>query len=330
MMPELISVVIATRNRAPVLRDTLAAFRQQRHPGGRFELLVADNGSTDGTREAVESWRAADGAAARYLYVHAPGKSLAVNAALGAVRGDVVAFTDDDVRPHPDWLAALARAFTDPSVDFVAGRILPIWTVPPPAWMSPALFGVLAVPDNGSERQPLRADGGIMPIGANMAVRQRVLTRVGGLCESLGKLEGSLRTGEDHEFFLRLLSAGCHGVYEPEALVHHLVPAERLREAYFRRWLYQNGRDVAQLERLYPPDGRTLAGVPGFRWREAAHDAWAATRALLTGDVRTRVAATVRLAWFTGYVRELASRAAAPTQPPRPHGASSAGPAGWA
>ena len=104
-----------------------------------------------------------------------------------------------------------------------------------------------------------------MPIGANMAIRRTALARVGGLCECLGKLEGSLRTGEDHEFFLRLLADGCHGMYEPTAVVHHLVPAARLHEGYFYRWLYQNGRDIAQLRHSYPPAVRTLAGVEATR-----------------------------------------------------------------
>lgn len=301
-----ISIVIATRNRASVLRDTLAAIRRLRWPVDRLEVIVADNGSTDDTPVVVREWAsAADGLAVHYLFVSPPGKSVAVNAALADVRGDIVVFTDDDVWPEAEWLAAIARALDETGADFLAGRILPTWGVPPPAWMSPSLYGVLAVPDNGDVRRTLSADGGIMPIGANMAVRRSALEQVGGLCESLGKLEGSLRTGEDHEFFLRLLAHGCHGIYEPTAVVHHLVPADRLRETYFHRWLYQNGRDVACLRQLYPSTVRTLAGVPRYRWREAAGHAWQLLRATVTGDARTRVASTAQLAWLTGYVREV-------------------------
>lgn len=313
MAVRFISVVIATRNRASVLRETLAALHQQQWPSDRFEVIVADNGSEDDTAAVVSAVQAAAPLPfVRYLFVQPPGKSHAVNAALAVVRGDVVAFTDDDVQPDERWLAALARGFAETGADFLAGRILPIWSAPPPAWLSPALYGVLAIPDNGTVRQPLRADGGIMPIGANMAVRRSALDRVGGLCESLGKLEGSLRTGEDHEYFLRLLAAGCRGVYEPDAVVRHLVPADRLREDYFRRWLYQNGRDVARLQRRYPSQVRMLAGVPRHLWREAAHDTWTTVAAWMAGDARRRVASLARLAWFGGYVREVASGVGAP------------------
>ena len=73
----------------------------------------------------------------------------------------------------------------------------------------------------------------VMPIGANMAIRRHVLDRIGGWNPDLGKLKNTLRTGEDHEFALRLLAAGFAGVYEPEASVLHRVPADRLRLSYF-------------------------------------------------------------------------------------------------
>jgi glucosyl-dolichyl phosphate glucuronosyltransferase len=306
-----VSIVIATRNRSALLGQTLDVLAAQRWPVDRLEIVVADNGSGDDTRAVVaRAARREGGAAVRYLFVPQPGKSNAVNAALDVARGDLIAFTDDDVRPEPDWLAALARAVDDTGADFVAGRIHPIWEIDPPRWMSPALYGVLAIPDNGATRLTLSADGAsqampdVMPIGANMAVRASVIGRIGGLRTDLGKLAGSLRTGEDHEFFLRLLHAGCRGVYEPAAVVHHLVPRERLRRGYFRRWLHQNGRDVAKLEREYTAQVRRLFAVPRYLWRQAAVDAACATRAALTGDDRGRFAAWLRLVWFAGYLRE--------------------------
>jgi GT2 family glycosyltransferase len=229
-----------------------------------------------------------------------------VNAALRLTRGDLVAFTDDDVQPEADWIGGLARAAEETGADFVAGRILPVWEVEPPRWMSPSLYGALAIPDNGAARLPIAPDrpGQVMPIGANMAVRAAVIARLGGLRTDLGKLEGSLRTGEDHEFFLRMLHGGCRGVYEPGAVVRHLVPAERLDRAYFRRWLYQNGRDVARLESAYAPSAAVLFGLPRYLWRNAFVDVFAVIRSSLGGDAARRFAATLRVLWFAGYVRE--------------------------
>jgi glucosyl-dolichyl phosphate glucuronosyltransferase len=304
-MMRCVSVVIATHNRSALLARTLDALAGQRWPSDRLEIVVADNGSTDDTRAVVDAAAARDRAVrVHYLHVAQPGKSFAVNAALQVTTGDLLLFTDDDVVPEPQWIERMTAALVETGADFAAGRILPRWEAAPPAWMSPALYGVLAVPDNGTARVAIAADGSIMPIGANMALRRAVVDRIGGLRGDLGKLEGTLRTGEDHEFFLRMLQAGYRGVYEPDAVVHHWVPRERLERHYFRRWLYQNGRDVAKLERAYTPSVARLLGVPRYLWRQAAADALAAIRAALARDERRRFVACVRLLWFAGYLRE--------------------------
>lgn len=301
------SVVIATRNRQTLLAATLAALAAQDWPSDRVEIIVADNGSTDGTPAVVaEATRRRGAPLVRYLVVREPGKSAAVNQGLALATGSLIALTDDDVRPEPQWLRALARAFDETGADFVAGRILPDWETPPPAWLSPALYGVLAVPDNGLERLPISADHHqVVPIGANMAVRRAVVRDLGGLRLDLGKLDGTLRTGEDHEFFLRMLHGGLRGVYEPTAVVHHRVGAERLHRTYFRRWLYQNGRDVARLEQAYPRTRlRRLLRAPGYLWRQAVTDAATTVRAAGSGDDARRFSAATRLLWFSGYLRE--------------------------
>src|SRR5262249_17495581 len=242
-----------------------------------------------------------------YRYVPTPGKSYAVNAILRDVRGNVVAMTDDDVCPEPGWLAQLATVFSETGADFVAGRILPRWECAPPAWLSSPLYGVLAIPDNGERRLSVGPgnDGrNIIPIGANMAVRTAVIRRLGGLRHDLGKLSGTLRTGEDHEFYLRMIQAGCKGVYEPTARVRHFVPRERMDPAYFCRWLYQNGRDVSRLESVYTTAVRKLFGGPRYLWRQAVSDLAATLGALFVADEPRRFATLVRLIWFGGYVRD--------------------------
>ena len=307
-----VSIVIATRNRARLLTETLRSLVAQQWPREQLEIIVADNGSTDGTRAVVESVAALpDAPSVRYLYVAQPGKSHAVNAALDLVlartrtagpgRAHVVALTDDDVRPEPSWVAHLCNAFADTGADFVAGRIFPLWEVDPPKWMSPSLYGVLAIPDGGDAPIDITKDQHrVVPIGANMAVRAEVVERIGGLRTDLGKLEGTLRTGEDHDFFLRMLAQGYRGVYEPRAVVRHWVPRERLDRSYCRKWLYQNGRDVARLDATHAPAVKRLLGVPRYLWRQTA----ANVARLASMHPAKRFAAATRVLWFAGYVRE--------------------------
>jgi glycosyltransferase involved in cell wall biosynthesis len=301
-----VSVVIATRNRQRLLAETLAGLVQLRWPRDRYEIIIADNGSTDATAAVVELAAARPSAPEiRYLYVPEPGKSFAVNAALALAGGDIIALTDDDVLPDSGWLDHLCAAFDETGADFVAGRIFARWETPPPHWMSRALYGVLAIPDNGDTRLEIApGTSRVVPIGANMAVRASVVARIGGLRTDLGKLDGTLRTGEDHEFFLRMVSAGFRGVYEPHAVVHHWVPRERLERSYFRKWLHQNGRDVARLAAAHPAPVRTLMGVPRYLWRDAIGHARTALHGALTGNAASRFDGEVRLLWLGGYLRE--------------------------
>jgi glycosyltransferase involved in cell wall biosynthesis len=269
-------------------------------------VIIADNGSTDATRSVVMAMASRkDAPRVQYLAVARRGKSYAVNAALQEARGDILALTDDDVVPDPAWLDGLVAALDETGADFVAGRLLPVWETDPPRWLSRSLYGVLAVPDNGDRRLTITEGGSqIVPLGANMAVRRLVVDRVGGLRVDLGKLDGTLRTGEDHEWFLRMIHAGFRGVYEPKARVFHWVPAERLQRSYFRRWVFQNGRDVARLEESYVSRVPRLLGVPRYMWREALAEARRAAIATARGDEPGRFAACARILWFGGYARE--------------------------
>lgn len=301
-----IAVIIATHNRCHLLRGALEALARQEPPGVPVSVIVADNGSTDGTRAVFEEFASRPGDITWvYVYEARPGKSHAVNAAVACADADWLAFTDDDVRPDPGWLSAIVAAFTTSDADFVVGRILPIWPSPPPRWLTPALYGVLGVPDNGPVPKRLAAgvNERIMAIGTNMALRLEVMQRLGGFRPDLGKMRGTLRSGEDHEFHVRLLTAGCHGLYVPAARVRHLVHPNRLTRQYFRRWFHENGRNVALLEAAYARTVPMLLGVPRYLWRMAVLDVATLLLSVLTFDSPARFRAWASVLWFAGYAR---------------------------
>jgi GT2 family glycosyltransferase len=234
-----------------------------------------------------------------------------LNTAVAHAQGDLLVFTDDDVLPCPNWLAAFTRAFNETGADYVAGRILPLWEAPPPRWLTPDQHGVLAVGDGGTQRLILEGvHDEIMPIGANMAVRRHVVDRIGGWNPDLGKLKDTLRTGEDHEFALKLLAAGFAGVYEPEACAFHRVPPDRLRLGYFFRWCYSNGRIEAGLEQEYPSTTKYLLRVPGYLWRRLARDLASTALGVVSLNSRTASSCALRIVWFGGYLGGRWTRAA--------------------
>jgi glycosyltransferase involved in cell wall biosynthesis len=300
-----ISVVIATRNRARLLASTLEALAAQDRAAEDWEILVVDNGSTDETPDVVRTAGARMSAPVVYVQETRSGKSHALNTAVSRARGDLLLLTDDDVLPSAGWLNAYDRAFRESGADYAAGRIFPLWEADPPRWMSWRLYGVLAVGDGGPLPLPLGrgVNEQIMPIGANMAVRRHVLESIGGWNTSLGKLQGTLRTGEDHEFALKMVRAGFRGVYVPEASVLHRVPPDRLRLGYFGRWYFDNGAIVAGLDQEFGTALPQLFGVPRHLWRRFASDLLGALRALLLRDAPSATARVMRVLWFAGYLR---------------------------
>ncbi len=277
MKPEVkASVVICTYNRASgigLVLDDLAA--QGGLDGMPWEVVVVDNNSTDGTRPTVEAQQASGRIPVRYVREPVQGKSYALNRGIAESQGAIVAFTDDDVRIPPTWLASILAPFHDPACMGVAGAVLPQWSTPRPAWVSDVepyqMMAAIVKYWQGSTAGPAVAP----PIGANCAWRRAVFTRHGGYRTDLGP--GGERTplGEDTEFGLRVMSRGESVWYEPAALLHHPVMPERLTRRYFTTWYYQSGR-VESCRVDIEPSVR-VAGVPRYLFRELATTAvrWA-------------------------------------------------------
>jgi glycosyltransferase involved in cell wall biosynthesis len=219
----LISVVVATRNRAETLRSTLAAM-QDLLPREGWELIVVDNASTDHTASVLASMQARLPLLA--LYEAHPGKSRAINYALGSTRGRLVIFTDDDVKPARSWLLEYERAYYEhPSVNIFCGPIRCVFPREAPDWLANCphaspLFGRF---------EPQPAEGfltpGWLPFGGNFAVRSRSLQGM-KLNENLGPPRPIM--GEDTDLLLRLTGQSPKIVYMPGAGVDHRIRLEQL------------------------------------------------------------------------------------------------------
>lgn len=239
------SVIVCTYNRAASLRDTLAALAaQEAAPGLEWEVLVVDNNSRDDTRRVVEAaqrtWPRL-----RYVFESAQGLSHARNRGIAESTGEILLFTDDDVLPEPDWLAATLAGLARHRADACGGYIAPIWESPPPAWLTERFYGFLAVRTDRTDDYPITGPEQA-PFGANMAVRRRVFDQVGGFDTSRGRKGKVLASGEDGELFERILRAGFKAVFLGSSKVHHKVESFRLTKRYFRHWRFQTSRNIAQ------------------------------------------------------------------------------------
>lgn len=223
--PELITVVVCTRDRVEMLKVALASILELDYPD--LAVIVVDNAAhTDETRDYITGL--AD-PRVRLVVEPLPGLSRARNAGLCAATTDIVAFTDDDVAVDRLWLQGLADGFNrGRTVGCVCG-IVPSGEIRTPAqayfdqrvgWArscKPVLYQ-LDSPPADVPLFPFQV--GIYGTGANFAIRRSVVFELGGFDEALGA-GAPTAGGEDLDIFFRILRAGWQLAYEPSAVVWH-------------------------------------------------------------------------------------------------------------
>ena len=274
-----LSVIICTYNRCESLKTVLEDLKKQRFPEKRFpwEVLVVDNNSRDGTRGLAEGCAASGELPLRYIFEPVQGKSFAINTAILAARGDLLAFTDDDVVLDEHWLSSVYRAFSDYPYDCFGGKVLPILEAPLPPWLSAddkkyqMMAGPIVSHDRGDEIKAYD-DTMWVPIGANTFVRKRVFEKVGYYNTQLGLLSReALICGEDSEMMFRIKNAGETILYYPKALVYHPAPADRMKKSYFKKWFWGSGRGETRWQTV-GPNGVRYLNVPRYLFRELGEE----------------------------------------------------------
>jgi glycosyltransferase involved in cell wall biosynthesis len=230
------TVVVCTRDRKGLLEGCLEHLAHQTPAeGDEVEVVVVDNGSTDGTADLLAAW-VEGGPRRRVVFEPEAGLSRARNAGLAAAAGEVVLFVDDDALAPRGWVAAhLAAHRRHPGTAAVGGPVVLTWPEGRPRWLTPGLEHWYSALDHGDEAGPFPPPHG--PYGTNMSVRRDAVTAVGGFAEQLGRRGRSLRSGEEAELWQRLWAAGETIVYDPATLVLHRVAPGRSS----RRWLLRRG-----------------------------------------------------------------------------------------
>jgi GT2 family glycosyltransferase len=208
-----VSVIVPHLSDLQGLGDCLACLDLQTLPRGQFEVIVADNFSPEGPA-AVE---AVVGGRARLVVVNERGAGPARNGGAHAASGGILAFTDCDCRPDPEWLSAgLAALRRD---DVVGGKV--VVQARDAAHPTPAeAFELVFAFDNESY---VRKKG--FTVSANLFCSRAVFERVGGFGVGLS---------EDVDWCRRAAAAGFALGYEPSAVVRH--PARRDWPALVRKW----------------------------------------------------------------------------------------------
>ncbi len=229
----MISVIVPVRNGMPWLKEQLRALTAQECCTS-WEIVVADNDSTDESRSEVQEWMKRCSLVRLVDASHVRGPGATRNVGAGEAWGDVLAFCDADDVVQPGWLAAHLVALAE--ADISAGVFDP-WSlnrrvagpgqayVPPPAL---GLFGFLPAAGSG-----------------NLAMRRHAFDALGGFDEDL-------MTGEDFDLSWRAQVAGYHLVTNDDAVI-----ARRDQQGFgavFRRYV-DYGRCGPVLYRRFRSDG---------------------------------------------------------------------------
>ncbi len=286
-MPPSISVVIPIYNAAQTLDACLAALANQEYDGA-WEVVVADNGSRDGSAEMARGW---SDRFPRFQVIdasHRRGVSHARNIGARSARGELILLTDADDVVAPGWLAAFAEAA--PTADLLTGGFDEATLNEPlhQAWR----------PTRGTPDQVRPLSFLPFAVGSNCGVRREVFNELDGWDE---RYRGG---GDDVEFSWRVQLAGYRLGYVPKAIVRtrYRTSLRELAKQYFYR-----GRADARLYRDFRRSGarrepmlHALRGWAGLVSRlpwllhPESRGAWLRIAAARLGRIRGRVGLRVR------------------------------------
>lgn len=210
-----VSVVISVKDRKALLAECLEALAAQSLGLARFEVVVVDNVSRDDIAAVCAEARSR-GLDIRCLRMERDrGPAPARNRGVAVARGPVIAFTDSDCRPEPQWLERGLSAFEDPAVAFATGPVLP--KPEQSATLSSKLTFVTA-----SEHPTFPT--------ANMLMRTSIFRAFGGFDESLSFKDPLDRATEcaDTDLAWRVIKAGHARRFVPEAVMRHEIENQPL------------------------------------------------------------------------------------------------------
>jgi mycofactocin system glycosyltransferase len=230
-----VSVVIPVKDRAGELRNCLQSLARLEYPEDRIEVIVVDDGSSDGTPGVARELGAllvTSGGVGR-------GPAAARNTGAGFASGEILAFIDSDCTASPEWLTELIGAFEDEQVSAVGGWVDGLHSASPldryEAVMSSLNLG-------GRERSGDAGEDTFYLPSCNLLVRRSAFASLGGFRQEL-------RVGEDVDLTWRMRDAGGRIVYLPRGRVWH---EHRSRLKAFMKRRFEYGTSEGMLQNLHP------------------------------------------------------------------------------
>ncbi len=219
-----ISVCICTYKRPHLLRRLLDELAAQ-DTGGQFtfSIVIVDNDQARSAEAVTLDFAACAPIPVEYCVESRQNISLARNKAIENSRGDFIAFIDDDEFPTPSWLLTLFKTLHERNVDGVLGPVKPHFEQGAPQWVVKGKFYDRPSYPTGFviDRQKGRT--------GNVLLRRRIFAA------GEPPFRPEFRTGEDQDFFGRMIQKGHVFIWCDEAVAYEVVPPLRWKRAFMLR-----------------------------------------------------------------------------------------------
>ncbi len=242
-----LSIIIPTSNRSQELSNAIESLTKQTLSQDTFEVIVVENGSAINAKEITENFRNKI-KNLYYFYEPVPGLLAGRHRGVSEAQGDILVFIDDDIIADNGWLEAVAQTFEDRDIQLVGGRNLPWYETEPPEWMEAFWItepdggkwcGYLSLLDFGDKYRIIDPS---LIWGLNFSIRKETLISLGGFHPD-GYPWDLRRFRGDGEMVIcrKAKELALKSVYQPDALLYHVIPKNRMTIEYFEKRSYLQG-----------------------------------------------------------------------------------------
>jgi len=250
--PKHISVCICTYKRLVFLKRLLEKLVVQETAGlFTFSIVVADNDRLRSAEPLAAEFAASSSVPIRYCMQPEQNIALTRNAAIACASGDFIAFIDDDEFPVQNWLLTLFRAWQKYSVDGVLGPVLPYFDHQPPRWILKGKFYDRATYPTGFVIDWTKGRTGNVLLSSSL------------FSPGTPPFRPQFQSGEDQDFFERMINAGRVFIWCNEAVAYESVPPVRWKRSFMLKRALFRGKNSAHHPSLGAFDTmKSMVAVP--------------------------------------------------------------------
>lgn len=270
------SIIIPTVNRARYLENALISVQNQSLPMDDYEIIVVDNNSTDNTLQVVKE--CSKNGEKEIVYIKEPNIGLhnAKHAGARIAKGEILIYIDDDVVADRNLISELVKPYSSIGVGCVGGRIFPKWEIEQPEWIKCFPGWYLSLLDEGKELKEIQ-----WIYGCNFSIKKSLLFKLGGFNpDAFHEKKLWWMRGDGEIGLLRKVhDIGKKVIYNPKAIVWHVIPKDRLTIDYFKERAFKSGVEASFSKYRYYDSGK-LSPLK-FMVRFAAFGAYCITQSII-------------------------------------------------